>query len=137
MQKTGVKAKKPSKATGSEALSRAIAEGMIEKKGIEVVILDLRPIKGTIADFFVLCTGNSDTHINSIADSVEDLVYKRMKLEPWHLEGKQNKEWILLDYVDVVANVFKKESRKFYSLEQLWGDAEVIWMDNDHEKVEQ
>ncbi len=137
MQKTGVKAKKPVKAKGAEALCGAIAEGMLEKKGIEVVILDLRSIKGTIADFFVLCTGNSDTHVDAIADSIEDLVYKRMKMEPWHLEGKQNKEWILLDYVDVVANVFKKESRKFYSLEQLWGDAKIMRMDDDHGKVEQ
>ena len=137
MQKTGSYAKRTTKAPESEALSRFIAEGMSEKKGLEIVIIDLRAIKGTIADFFVLCTGNSDTHVDAIADSVEDLVYKRMKVEPWHTEGRQNKEWILLDYVDVVANVFKKDSRRFYSLEQLWGDAGITWIDSDNDRAEQ
>ena len=137
MQKTGSRAKKPVKAKESEALSRAIAEGMSEKKGLDIAIIDLRGIKGTIADFFVLCTGNSDTHVDALADSIEDLVYKRMKLDPWHTEGKQNKEWILLDYVDVVANVFKRDSRRFYSLEQLWGDAVITWMDPDNDRAEQ
>ena len=137
MQKTGLKAKRPSKAKESETLSRFIADGMIEKKGLEIVIIDLREIKGTIADFFVLCTGNSDTHVDAIADSIEDLVYKNTKLEPWHAEGRQNKEWILLDYVDVVANVFKKDSRRFYSLEELWGDAGITRVDPDHDRVEQ
>ena len=137
MQKTGLNAKRPSKAQESEVLSRFIADGMSDKKGLEIVIIDLRKIKGTIADFFVLCTGNSDTHVDAIADSVENLVYKKMKLEPWHVEGKQNKEWILLDYVDVVANVFKKDSRRFYALEQLWGDAGIKWIDSDKKRIEQ
>ena len=137
MQKSGLKAKKPAKASEAEALSKAIAAGMIEKKGLEIVILDLRSIKGTIADFFVLCTGNSDTHVDSISDSIEEVVYKKTKLEPWHREGKQNREWILLDYVDVVANVFKKESRKYYSLEQLWGDALITWVNDEEGTIEQ
>jgi ribosome-associated protein len=137
MQKKGSNVKRPVKAKESDALSKVIAEGMSDKKGLEIVIIDLRNIKGTIADFFVLCTGNSDTHVDAIADSIEDLVYKKMKLEPWHTEGRQNKEWILLDYVDVVANVFKKDSRRFYSLEQLWGDAGITWVDSDRNQVEQ
>jgi ribosome-associated protein len=129
MQKSGANAKRSSRARESEALSKVIAEGMAEKKGLEILIIDLRSIKGTIADFFVLCTGNSDTHVDAISNSIEELVYKKMKLEPWHSEGRQNKEWILLDYVDVVANVFKKDSRRFYSLEQLWGDALMTRID--------
>lgn len=137
MQKPELNAKKPSKASEPEALSNAIAEGMLEKKALEVVILDLRSIKGTIADFFVLCTGNSDTHVDAISDSVEGLVFDKMKLEPWHQEGKKNKEWILLDYIDVVANIFKSGSRKFYSLEQLWGDAGIKRINGDRGQVEQ
>lgn len=126
MQKTGKKVKKPSDATGSEALSWAIAEGMIEKKAVEIVILDLRTIKGAFTDFFILCSGNSDTHIEAISDSIEEMVYKKVKQEPWHREGRQNREWILLDYVDAVANVFKNDTREFYALEQLWGDAVIL-----------
>lgn len=110
----------------SEELSRAVVKGMQEKKGKEIMIMDMRSVKNSIADFFVLCTGTSDVHIDAIADSVEKEVYKNAGEDPWHLEGKQNKEWILLDYVDVVVHIFKKEIREFYSLEDLWGDAVVI-----------
>jgi ribosome-associated protein len=130
MQKTKSKTKKTVKRSSSEILSNAIIEGMLDKKASEIVIIDLRSIKGTIADFFVLCTGNSDTHVDAISDSVEETVFKMVRQDPWHIEGKQNKEWILLDYVDVVVNIFKSGSRKFYSLEQLWGDAGIRWVDN-------
>ena len=130
MQKTETKVKKPAKRISSEILSKAIIEGMLDKKASEIVIIDLRSIKGTIADFFVICTGNSDTHVDAISDSIEEYVYKTMKQDPWHIEGRQNKEWILLDYVDVVANIFKSGSRKFYSLEQLWGDAKIRWIED-------
>ena len=130
MQKTETKVKKPAKRISSEILSKAIIEGMLDKKASEIVIIDLRSIKGTIADFFVICTGNSDTHVDAISDSIEEYVYKTMKQDPWHIEGRQNKEWILLDYVDVVANIFKSGSRKFYSLEQLWGDAKIKWFED-------
>ena len=130
MQKSETKVKKPAKSTSSEILSKAIIEGMLDKKASEIVIIDLRSIKGTIADFFVLCTGNSDTHVDAISDSVENYVFKTVKQDPWHIEGRQNKEWILLDYVDVVANIFKSGSRKFYSLEQLWGDAKIRWIED-------
>ncbi len=137
MQKTGLKAKTPSLKDNSEQISRIIAEGMQEKKALNIVILDLRSIKSTIADFFVLCTGNSDTHVDAISDSIEEMMFKRLKIDPWHVEGKKNKEWILLDYVDVVAHVFKKDSRKFYSIEQLWGDAGMTWLDDDQQHIEQ
>ncbi|HLF34650.1 MAG TPA: ribosome silencing factor [Cyclobacteriaceae bacterium] len=130
MQNTKTKTKKTAKLSSSEILSNVIIEGMLNKKASEIVIIDLRSIKGTIADFFVLCTGNSDTHVDAISDSVEDYVFKMVQQDPWHIEGKQNKEWILLDYVDVVVNIFKSGSRKFYSLEQLWGDAGIRWIDN-------
>ena len=131
MQKSVTKAKRSPKTSSSEVLSKAIVEGMIDKKAQEIAILDLRSIKGAIADFFVICTGNSDTHVDAISETIEEMVYKSTKQEPWHREGKINKEWILLDYVDVVANVFKSRSRKYYSLEELWGDARITWVDPD------
>jgi ribosome-associated protein len=131
MQKSGTKAKRSPKTSSSEVLSKAIIEGMKDKKAQEIAVLDLRSIKGAIADFFIICTGSSDTHVDAISDSIEHIVYKAIKEDPWHREGKSNREWILLDYVDVVANVFKSGSRKFYSLEQLWGDAVITWIDPD------
>lgn len=109
----------------SSTLSQQIAEGMLEKKGSNIVIMDLTEVKNSIADYFVICSGNSDTQIDSISDSVEEMVFKRSHQNPWKREGKENKEWILIDYVNVVAHVFNKEKRSFYGLEDLWGDAKV------------
>lgn len=118
-------AKMQAKQVSSEQLSRIVAEGMLEKKGIDVVILDLRGIKSAVTDFFVICSGNSDTQVEAITDSIEEQVFKATGTRPWRREGKANREWILLDYVDVVAHVFKKDRRAFYALEDLWGDAEL------------
>ncbi len=93
----------------------------------------LRKVKNAITDFFVICSGNTDTQIDAIATSVDDEVFKATKLNPWHQEGKQNKEWILLDYIDVVVHVFRKDRRKFYDLESLWGDAEISQIEESME----
>ena len=102
-----------------------MVEGMKEKKAENVVVLDLNDINNAVASYFVIGSGNSDVQIASISDSVEEFVYKNLRQEPWHKEGFQNKEWILLDFVDVVAHIFKKNTREFYGLEDLWGDAVV------------
>jgi ribosome-associated protein len=112
-------------AQAADTLTKWIVEGMLEKKASDIVVLDMKDIKNSIADFFVICSGNSDTHIDAISDSIEEIVYKNTSQDPWHKEGTENKEWILLDYVDVVAHVFKKERREFYALEDLWGDASI------------
>ncbi len=109
----------------STKLSELVVQGMLEKKAEDVVVMDLREIKNSVADYFVLCSGNSDTQIDAIADSVEDEVHKNVKQKPWKREGREGKEWILIDYVDVVVHVFNKEKRAFYGLEELWGDAKV------------
>lgn len=113
------------KELSSEELCKLVVKGMQEKKAIDIVVMDLRNVKNAISDYFVICSGNSDTQIDAIADSVEEEVYKASENSPWHEEGKMNREWILLDYVDVVVHIFKKERRVFYDLEQLWGDAEI------------
>ncbi len=109
----------------AEQIRDFIVRGMQEKKAQDIVVMDLRNVKNAICDYFVLCSGNSDTQIDAISSSVEEEVYKASRQDPWHREGKTNREWILLDYVDVVAHVFKKDRRSFYDLEQLWGDAEI------------
>ncbi|MFN3588177.1 MAG: ribosome silencing factor [Spirosomataceae bacterium] len=109
----------------SKELAEIIADGMLEKKGFDVVILDLRKIHKAITDFFVICSGSSDTQIDAIANSVDEAVHKAIQENPWHKEGQQNKEWILLDYVDVVVHIFKKDRREYYDIESLWGDADI------------
>ncbi|HLT71962.1 MAG TPA: ribosome silencing factor [Cyclobacteriaceae bacterium] len=118
------------KGPDSVALSRVIVSGMQEKKASDIVILDLRQLKNAIADFFVICSGSSDKQIDAIIDAIDEQVHKELKENPWHIEGKNNKEWMLLDYISVVAHVFRKDRREFYSLEKLWGDAEVTEVDN-------
>jgi ribosome-associated protein len=105
---------------------------MQEKKATDIVVLDLRKVKNAVADFFVICSGNSDKQLDAITDSVDQEVYKALKENPWHTEGKNNKEWMLLDYIDVVAHVFKKDRREFYSLERLWGDADIREIVDNH-----
>jgi len=95
----------------------------------------LRKLKNAIADFFVICSGSSDKQIDAIADSIDEQVYRELKENPWHTEGKNNKEWMLLDYVSVVAHVFRKDRREYYALEKLWGDAEIIEVKDNIEKV--
>ena len=109
----------------SEKLSELVSTGMLDKKALDITLLDLRGIKHAVADFFIICSGNSDTQIDAIADSVEDHVKKNTKQSPWKREGFQQKEWILIDYVDVVVHIFSKEKRLFYGLEELWADAKI------------
>ncbi|HEX5167804.1 MAG TPA: ribosome silencing factor [Cyclobacteriaceae bacterium] len=122
---------KKKRAGNSEALSDVIVKGMQEKKASDIVILDLRKLNNAIADFFVICSGNSDKQLDAIADSVDQEVFKALKENPWHVEGKNNKEWMLLDYIDVVAHIFRKDRREFYALERLWGDAGITEIDQN------
>ncbi len=115
----------------SKELSKIVVEGMLEKKAIDVVVLDLKEIKQSIADYFVICSGNTVNQVDAISDSIEEMVYKHTQENPWHKEGKDNKEWILMDYVNVVAHVFRKDRRDFYALEDLWGDAVVTEINPD------
>ncbi|MBS1486407.1 MAG: ribosome silencing factor [Bacteroidetes bacterium] len=109
----------------SEKLTEWVVKGMQEKKATDIVVMDLREVKNAVADFFVLCSGNSDKQLSAIADSIDEMVYKERKENPWHSEGKNNKEWVLLDYISVVAHIFRKDKREFYALERLWGDAGI------------
>jgi ribosome-associated protein len=110
----------------SKELSKIVANAMLEKKATDVVILDLRHTGQAVADFFVIGSGNTVNQVDAISDSIEELTFKFASEDPWRKEGKENKEWILLDYVNVVAHVFRKDRREFYGLENLWGDAKAI-----------
>ena len=95
---------------------------MENKKAEDIRIINLKKIKNSVTDYFVLATGNSNTHVDSIADGIEADVYKKYKERPWKKEGKVNSEWVLIDFVNVVAHVFDEEKRNLYNLETLWGD---------------
>ena len=113
------------KKTNSESteLCEAIVEGMKENKANDIVILDLRHLESAVCDYFVLCSGDSTTHVDGISNAVTRYVRKSIKEKPWHIEGKTNSDWILLDYINVVGHIFYKEARSFYDIEELWSDA--------------
>ena len=113
------------KKTNSESteLCEAIVEGMKENKANDIVVLDLRHLESAVCDYFVLCSGDSTTHVDGISNAVTRYVRKSIKERPWHIEGKTNSDWILLDYINVVGHIFYKEARSFYDIEELWSDA--------------
>jgi ribosome-associated protein len=107
----------------AQVLCDTIVAGMQENKAKDIVILDLRTLSSAVCDFFVICSGDSSTQVDGIANSIARFTRKELKEKPWHIEGKSNSEWILLDYVNVVSHVFYKDARSFYELEDLWADA--------------
>jgi len=116
---------KNTKSQLSTKLADVVVLGMQEKKGNEIVRLDMRSVHSTLSDYFVICHADSNTQVNAIAKSVEEEVYKAFEQQPWHKEGHENGEWILLDFVDVVVHIFKTEKRRHYGIEDLWGDAQI------------
>lgn len=118
----------------SQDLCETIIKGMQEKKAVDIKVLDLTNVKNAISDYFIICSGTSDTHINSVSDSIIEEVKKTYSIDSTHCEGKTNREWILIDYLDVVVHVFNRDKRAFFDLENLWGDA-VIESISDLEAV--
>jgi ribosome-associated protein len=110
----------------SERLRDVINNAILNKKGDNLVNLDLRNIHNSITDFFVICNVNSDVQMQAIAEEVGRCAKEILQEQPFHKEGFENSQWILLDYFDVVVHIFKTEWREYYKLEQLWGDAEIV-----------
>ena len=94
-------------------------------KGLNIKLLDLRKIENTICDYYIICSGTSNTHVDAIAGHIQKDISKNTGEKPWHVEGTQTAEWILMDYVDVVVHIFQQPKREHYDLEGLWGDAEI------------
>lgn len=109
----------------STFISELAIHGIQEKKGNEIVRLDLRNINSSVTDYFVICHAESSTQVKAIALSVEQEIFKASGQHPHRVEGQQHGEWILLDYIDVIVHVFKTDKREFYGIEDLWGDAEM------------
>ena len=113
------------KQVNADTLIATIIGGIEDVKGKETVILDLREIDNTVCDYFIICEGTSNTQVNAIVSSIQKKVSKELKDKPWHIEGEDNAEWILMDYVNVVVHVFQKHIREYYDIESLWGDAKT------------
>ncbi len=114
----------------SDILLETIIEGMQEGKGKDITILDLKNIETAVCKYFVICSGTSNTHVSSVSDNVRKFVSKEIQEKPWNTEGQSTSEWILLDYSDIVVHVFQEQTRAFYALEDLWGDAEIRIIEN-------
>lgn len=107
------------------ALIEEIIEGITDNKGEDITVLDLTQLENAVCDYFVIATGSSNTQVGAIADAVEKRVREELGDKPWHVEGEQRGEWVLMDYVHAVVHIFQREAREFYDLESLWGDARI------------
>jgi ribosome-associated protein len=116
------------KKVNTDDLITEIIRGIDEVKGEDVQLLDLREIENTVCDYFIVCSGNSNTQVKAISGSIQKIVSKSLKDKPWHIEGEANSEWVLMDYVNVVVHIFQKQVREYYDIESLWGDAKITLM---------
>jgi ribosome-associated protein len=104
-------------------LARRAARLALEKKAADIKIFEVSKLT-SVADFFVICTGSVDTHVRAIYEHIVDEL-KKAEIRPWHVEGRERYQWVLIDFVDVVVHVFQPQTREFYGLERLWGDAPI------------
>jgi ribosome-associated protein len=109
--------------TKNSKIFKSIIKAIQDKKGENIISIDLRKIPEAVADFFVVCEASSTTQVKAIADSVEEEVRKNCDELPYKHEGRQSYQWVLIDYVNVVVHVMLPENRRFYKLEEMWSDA--------------
>ncbi|MFO7746091.1 MAG: ribosome silencing factor [Psychroflexus sp.] len=109
-----------------------IIQGIEDVKGNNIEIIDLREIENTVCDYFIVCSGNSNTQVDAIESSVRKVVSKAIQDKPWHVEGLENSQWVLMDYVDVVVHIFQKQIREYYDIESLWGDAKITSIESNY-----
>lgn len=110
--------------TPAAELARASVHAMLAKKGSSISVMDMRQVSG-VADYFVIGTGTSDVQIKALATEIQEVIRKLYGERPWHVEGLESLQWVLIDYVDLVVHVMMADAREFYGLERLWGDAPV------------
>ena len=110
-----------SEKNNTEQILASVLEGIQKVKGQDITILDLRGIENAVCSYFVICAGGANTQVVALSGAVQ----RQTPQKPWHVEGEQNAEWVLLDYVDVVVHIFQKPIREYYDIEGLWGDAQI------------
>lgn len=113
-------------------LLEEIIRGIENVKGEDIQQMDLREIENTPCEFFVICSANSNTQVTAIVNSIQKTVSKALLEKPFHTEGLEVAEWVLIDYVNIVVHVFQKQTREFYNIEELWGDAKSTLIDSNY-----
>ena len=116
----------------SNNILNKITDSILELKGMEIILLDLRKIENAICNFFVICTGNSNTHVNAIEERIRRNLKKKLNENPLRVEGTKSSEWILMDYSDTVVHIFQKKTRDYYKLEEFWGDSTCIQINENN-----
>ncbi len=119
-----------SKTAEKQALIDKIIEAIQDVKGEDIMIFDLTNIENSVAETFIICSGNSNTQVSALAGNVEKKVRNELQDRPWHVEGTENAMWVLVDYVSVVVHIFQKQTREYYDIEELWGDAKITRIEN-------
>jgi ribosome-associated protein len=114
----------------TKQLVQVITEGIQEKKGSDIVIVDLTKMEGTICKYFIICQGNSPTQVEAITESIGDFARERLKEKPTHVVGLENAQWVAMDYTDVLVHIFLPDVREYYDLEHLWEDAKLTRIEN-------
>ena len=109
----------------TEKLYYSILEGLFSKKGKEVTEINLAEVENSICKYFIICHGESNTQVRAISDSIEEKVKEVLNISAWHKEGKENLQWVLLDYIDIIVHIFQKPYRDYYNLEELWADGKI------------
>ena len=117
--------------TKTKQLVEVITEGIQEKKGHDIVIVDMQGIDGAICNYFVICSGNSPTQVEAIMDSVEEQAREKAGEKPIRVVGEQQAQWIAMDYVDVMVHIFLPDVREYYDMEHLWEDAPMTWIPDE------
>ena len=109
----------------NEQIVNKIVEGIQERKGERIVVVDMSDLQEAPCSYFVICEGNSKVHVGAIAQSIKDWVRDEVKVKPYAIDGLENSEWIAMDYGQIIVHVFQRASREFYDIEHLWEDAEL------------
>lgn len=118
------------KTTDKQLLIDKIVDAIQDTKGEDILIFDLTTIENSVAETFIICSANSNTQVNAISGNIQKKVRNDLQDRPWHVEGNENALWVLLDYVSVVVHIFQTETRSFYEIEELWGDAKITKIEN-------
>lgn len=122
--------KKKSKDIENEQIVKNIVEGIQERKGKEIVVVDMKRLKEAPCSYFVICEGDSNVHVNAVAMSVKDYVQDKIQVKPYATDGFENAEWIAMDYGQIIVHVFQRHARQYYNIEHLWADADLQTIEN-------
>lgn len=121
---------KETKVIDNEQIVEKIVEGIQERKGKDIVVVNMNKLKDAPCNYFVICEGDSNIHVNSVALSIKDYVQEAIDVKPYASDGFENCEWIAMDYGQIIVHVFQRSSRQFYDLERLWADATLQVVEN-------